>query len=319
MPLEMLDDEMVARTRAMASDVSIHVGVGGDVHPVRARLDGALRVFETVETACTRFDFSSPLMQANARPGHWSPVGRVCYVALVEAFWAYRETAGRFDPRVFADLVAMGYGRSLPFADGNVRLDGGPRHSRAPLDPWEPQFRSASAEVLLGVYPVDLGGIAKGLAVRWASQVLSAGGDGHLVEAGGDCYCAGSAPDGGAWRIAVEDPAGGPQPLAVLALRDRACATSSVRLRRWKIGNDVVHHIVDPDTGQPGGEGLAAVTVVGGDPAVSEVWSKVLFLEGCDRIGDLAGRRGLAALWVDETGAVEISPAMESHVLWRAP
>ncbi|MHB1712927.1 MAG: FAD:protein FMN transferase [Acidimicrobiales bacterium] len=323
--LEILDEEVIGRARAMASDITIRARADGDIgndghaKNVPAHLDGALHVFAEVESACTRFDPSSPLMQANSRPEHWNRVGRICFDALVEAHRAYEETAARFDPRVLGDLVALGYGRSLPFAEGNVQLDGVLRADRSPLAPWRAQFREETEEVILGIHPVDLGGIAKGLAVRWASQVLMVACDNHLVEAGGDCYCAGSSPDGGPWRVAVEDPAGGARPVAVLALHDRACATSSVRLRRWKVGNGVVHHIIDPDTGQPGGDGLASVTVVGVDPAASEVWSKVLFLEGSSGIGGLAAQRGLAALWVDETGAVETSPTMESHVLWRAP
>lgn len=323
MSLELLEAEMVGRTRAMASDITIRASAAGDSQELRAHLGEALRVFATTETACTRFDPTSPLMQANARPEQWNPVGPVCLDALVEAHRAYRTTAGRFDPRVFGDLVALGYGRSLPFADGNVQLeaqlDAVPSSDRQPLPPWNPRFRHESAAVMLGSHPVDLGGIAKGLAVRWASQALIGACRDHLVEAGGDCNCAGSAPDGGSWRVAVEDPAGGAHPVAVLTLRDLACATSSVRLRRWKVGGRDVHHIVDPDTGQPGGDGLASVTVVGIDPAVSEVWSKVLFLEGTRGIRDFADQQGLAAMWVDVHGAVESTLAMESHVLWWAP
>ena len=45
--------------------------------------------------------------------------------------------------------------------------------------------------------PVDLGGIGKGLAVRWAARSGSPGcGDAVLVEAGGDCSLAGTGPEG---------------------------------------------------------------------------------------------------------------------------
>lgn len=311
------DRQVVSRTRAMASNVSIHACTRADVDDMPSRLAPAAHVFSAVEAACTRFDPSSPLMQANARAREWTAVGRICFEALVEAHRAYQLTKGRFDPRVLADLVALGYAGSLPFAGGNVQLNGQLPLPRQALEPWEPRFRRQSATVMLGPRPVDLGGIAKGLAVRWSSQALPGVPD-HLIEAGGDCWCAGSAPDSGPWRVAVEDPAGGSQPVAVLALRDRACATSSVRLRKWRIGDDAVHHILDPSTGRPGGTGLASVTVVGSDPAVAEVWSKVLFLEGIGGIGRLAEQRGLAALWVSESGIIGTSPPMEEHVLWRA-
>jgi thiamine biosynthesis lipoprotein len=78
-----------------------------------------------------------------------------------------------------------------------------------------------------------------------------------------------------------------------------------------------VHHLVDPRTGSPGGQGLTAVTIVGTDPAEAEVMSKVLFLHGRDHIGTEARRRHVAALWVTSDGVVVESPAMDRYVLWR--
>jgi len=103
----------------------------------------------------------------------------------------------------------------------------------------------------------------------------------------------------------------------VLALTDRACATSSIRVRRWRSNGRDVHHLIDPRTGAPGGTGLAAVTVVDQDPALAEVWSKSLFLAGADGIEALADHRGLAALWVTEEGSLGLSAAMHPFVIWR--
>lgn len=187
--------------------------------------------------------------------------------------------------------------------------------------PWRPRFRYSSSMVLLGPHPVELGGIGKGLAIRWAASLLAREGeaDSYLISAGGDCACRGSAPDGGPWQIGVEDPGGGPAPLAVLGVRDLAVATSSTRLRRWQLDSRPVHHLLNPATGRPGGRGLASVTVVHSDPAVAEVWSKSLFLEGARAIGRLADQQGLAALWIADTGRMHVTSAMERFILWRAP
>jgi len=171
--------------------------------------------------------------------------------------------------------------------------------------------------VLLGE-SVDLGGIGKGLAVRWSSQELAAITDNYLVEAGGDCYCAGVASDGAPWRIGIEDPTGAAEPIAVLSLKNRAATTSSIRLRQWRAGDRVVHHLIDPRTQRPGGDDLVAVTVVGKDPAAAEVDSKVLFLAG-RQIAATARHHGIAALWVDVHGQVSTSASMERHLLWQRP
>jgi thiamine biosynthesis lipoprotein len=312
--------EVRGSARAMATDVEIRARgrtAGTDVAPA---VDRALAVFAEVETACTRFDPASPLMRANAHPDRWHAVPDACFDALVEAHRAYERTRGRFDPRILGDLIALGYSRTLPFAGPTIALDGaGAARRRRSLGPWRPRFVGGSSpKVRLGRHPVDLGGIGKGLAVRWASRALEQCAGDYLIAAGGDCYCAGVAPDGDWWRVGVEDPDGSAQPVAVLALSDQACATSSTRVRRWTVGGRNVHHLVDPRTGRPGGTGLRAVTVVHDDPATAEVWSKVLFLAGRSQVAALAMQRHLAALWVDVHGRVGCSPAMRPAVVWEA-
>ena len=301
----------------MASDVTVRVR-GTDPADGRRLVDEALGVFSDVEVACTRFDPESPLMRANAHPDRWHRVPPLLYRALGEAFRAHQRTGGRFDPRVLRDLVGLGYDRSLPFEAGPVEVPRCQAVARRAHGPWRPRFRGGpSLAVHLGGVPVDLGGIGKGLAVRWASERLAGRTAAHLIEAGGDCWAAGTGPDGPGWRVGVEDPLGGTEPLAVLELRDRACATSSVRVRAWRAGGRRVHHLVDPRTGLPGGDGLRAVTVVGRDPAEAEVWSKVLFLQGAAGIGEAARHHRVAAFWVDDDGAVGESPALSPFVLWR--
>ena len=301
----------------MASDVTIRV-----VGPTMAAPDALARarqVFTDVERACTRFDPTSPLMRANADPTRWHEVPSELYAAIEAAFEAHRTTAGRFDPRVLQVLQGYGYDRSLPFAAARSRPTAARRVTRPPpgATPWRPGLDAARSAIRLGPHPVDLGGIGKGLAVRWAAQQLEGAGRAFLVEAGGDCMLSGAGPDGGGWRVGVEDPAGGSEPVAVLDIRDSACATSSIRLRSWRSGGRPVHHLIDPRTGTPGGGGLLAVTVVDADPAHAEVWSKALFLAGPDRIAESARIRGLAALWVGTDGAVDETPAMTELVAWR--
>ncbi|KGM14717.1 hypothetical protein N867_17115, partial [Actinotalea fermentans ATCC 43279 = JCM 9966 = DSM 3133] len=141
-------------------------------------------------------------------------------------------------------------------------------------------------------------------------------GRGALVDAGGDLVVVGDGPTGD-WRIGVEDPSGAETPLLVLGLRDTACATSSVHRHSWLAQGRPVHHLVDPRTGGPGGDGLAAVTVLGPDPAWAEVWTKSLFLAGADRVRQAADDARLAAAWVHRDGAVGMTESFAEHVTWR--
>ncbi|HSP37730.1 MAG TPA: FAD:protein FMN transferase [Frankiaceae bacterium] len=311
--------EIVGNVQAMACPITVRAVRGAEsIDELSAGVRQALAVFTDVQAACTRFDEDSPLMRANAQPDRWNALPAYCYDAVSEAYAAYLATGGRFDPRIHRDLTRLGYARSM--ADGAPsprELPAALPAQRDALPVWHPDFRPDSREILLGEHSIDLGGIGKGLAVRWAANRLRALGIGALVEAGGDISCRGQAPEGGPWRVAVEDPAGG-EPLAVLCLSDLGCATSSVRLRRWRVGSEQAHHLLDPRTGRPGGPGLLAVTVLHPDPATAEVWSKTLFLAGRNGIGAMAEEHQLPALWVAESGHLTCTPSMRPHLLWTA-
>src|SRR5205823_3320183 len=132
----------------------------------------------------------SALMRANADSDRWHPVPRVLWDALAAASDAYHETQGRFDPRVLLALTSMGYDRTLPFGSASVTTSGmgsGPPPPPAEL-PWLPGLSEDRSQVRIGPVPIDLGGIGKGLTVRWAASLLEGTGTAVLVEAGGDCW-----------------------------------------------------------------------------------------------------------------------------------
>ena len=281
-------------------------------------ISAAKQVFHTVDVTCTRFDASSPLMRANRSPAGWHRVPEALFKAIEEAKRAYDVTGGRFDPRVLTALVGLGYDKTLPFGDHDVSVVGLTRAlSAARQGAWRPRLRYGTREVVIGERPIDLGGIGKGLAVRWSSEILAQTTRDFLVEAGGDCYCAGFAGDGVPWRVGVEDPSELRHPICVLSVHNRAVTTSSIRLRRWAVDGTSVHHLIDPKTMRPGGRGLLAVTVVGEDPARSEVWSKALFISGKSAIAALAERHAIAALWIDDRGTLTTNAAIDRYVQWR--
>jgi thiamine biosynthesis lipoprotein len=96
--------------------------------------------------------------------------------------------------------------------------------------------------------------------------------------------------------------------------------TSSIRVRSWTdLEGREVHHLIDPATGRPAGSGLRAVSVAHPDPAWAEVWSKSLFLAGRNGIEQEARTRGFTAWWVDEEGAIGMSPTARCLTVWSRP
>jgi thiamine biosynthesis lipoprotein len=267
--------------------------------------------FEASEQAMSRFRDTSELTELNraAGTGRAVAVGRRLERALVASDRARRVTGGRFDPRVLADLDRLGYrGAALPIRD----VDGNGSQAEAVV-------HRLGRRRLRIERPVDLGGIGKGLALRWAAARLDRRGlRSFLLEAGGDLVARGPGPVGDSWRVGIEAPSGVDAPLAVIAAGELAVTTSSVGVHAWLVHGRSVHHLIDPATGQPGGDGLAAVTVAAHDPAWAEVWSKTLFLTGHARVAELARARGLAAWWIDADQSLSMTPAARVRTVWVA-
>lgn len=303
----------------MGSPLRFTLG-GGTVSPTVADRwwNAVVDEFESAEAAMSRFRDSSELTALNRAAGTAMsayPSDRLRR-ALIAADRAHRITGGRFDPRVLADLERLGYRGAVLDRPG----------TREPRD----EGRSVDGRVVEGAgrggltvaRPIDLGGIGKGLALRWAAAILEQrGARDFLLEAGGDLVARGRGPGGIDWQLGIEDPSGGDD-LAVIAVSDLAVATSSVRVHRWRVGGEtdgrVVHHLLDPRTGEPGGGGIVAVTVVGPDAAWAEVWSKVLFLAGRDAIAGEARARGLAAWWITDDEMLEMTAAARARTIWVA-
>jgi thiamine biosynthesis lipoprotein len=292
--------------RALASPLRLTVSEGAAEETVDRAWLAIRDEFAAVDRAMSRFRADSEISALHRdREGRVSPRLRAA-LALVDR--ARRMTGGSFDAGVILDLERLGSVAVRQGWSGAARA----RERRA-----HGIERPAGTVSLMS--PIDLGGIGKGLALRWAASRAERilGGAGFLLEAGGD-IASRAGVDAVRWSIAIEDPAGDGGPSATCLLEtDGAIATSSARRARWRdpSGREV-HHLIDPRTGEPGGGGLLAVTVAAADPAWAEVWSKALFVEGPDPIGARARSRGLAAWWIEAAGGLSMTPAARQRTTW---
>jgi thiamine biosynthesis lipoprotein len=296
--------------RAMASPLRLTLPASASAERVWAAV---VDEFELAESAMSRFRDTSEVTRLNRRAGSGESVvvSRRLRLALAVSDRAHRVTGGRFDPRVLRALDALGdVGAFVPSVSWGAP---GCLRRVVELD----RRRGVLVEE-----PLDLGGIGKGLALRWATaRIRELGVDTFLLDAGGDIVAAGRpprrAPDGPpAWQVGIEDPAGAPIPVAVVSLVAQAIATSSVRVRSWIHEGRRVHHLIDPRSGAPADTSLLAVTVAGPDAAWSEIWSKALFIGGERNLGARARAEGLAAWWVLDDGRLEMTPAARQLTAW---
>jgi thiamine biosynthesis lipoprotein len=140
---------------------------------------------------------------------------------------------------------------------------------------------------------LDLGATAKALAAdRAARSAADKTGAGILVSLGGDIAVAGPAPLGG-WPVRIADDhrasLDGPGP--VVSLESGGLATSSVTVRRWRVGEDELHHILDPSTGRPAASCWRTVSVAAASCVDANTASTASVLLGEAAPAWLAGRR----------------------------
>ena len=151
-----------------------------------------------------------------------------------------------------AALRLAGYDRDFSQLRGT---DVGRRPRVVAVQGWrliELDQQACTVRLPVGV-EIDLGATAKALAADRAVQAAAIRvGTGVLVSLGGDISVAGKAPPGG-WPIRIADDhrsesaTSGP----TVSISSGALATSSTTVRRWRSGEDELHHLLDPTTGHP--------------------------------------------------------------------
>ena len=176
-------------------------------------------------------------MRWGARP---APAGPLLRRVVRRALAAAAATDGVFDPLLGRQLEEVGY---------DVTFDriASPPPSDAPATPGGAWRRvevddAAGTITLPAGARLDLGGIAKGMAVDASITLLEGlGVESALVSAGGDIAVI-AQPEG--WPVEVQTHDGA----AVVSLLCGAIATSTTRRRRWLQGGVERHHLLDPAT-----------------------------------------------------------------------
>jgi thiamine biosynthesis lipoprotein len=252
-------------------------------------------LFAYWESTLSRFQPESELCRLGARAGTPVRVSGLLLGVLVAALDAARATSGRFDPTLGGELGRIGYSASFETLGAVPRVSAPPRGGGAWRDIVVDAARSTVT--LPPGCSLDLGAIAKGMAVDAALELLgSAGIEPALVSAGGDLAVRGLPQSERSWPILVEGAGD------VVRVTRGALATSGTARRRWLQGEIPRHHLVDPRTGEPASHGLLQVTVAAGSCRVAEVAATAAFVGGPRAGVRLLERNRLAGLLLTENG-----------------
>lgn len=255
-------------------------------------------LFAEWESKLSRFLPDSELSRLNARAGARIEVDQVVFDVVSAAVAAAHATDGLFDPTLLGNIVRIGYAE--PFAKLPRQLVPG-RGTPAPGGDWRRIELDASSRTvrLPAGGTVDVGGIAKGMAVDAALDLLRGRGvRSALVSAGGDLAVLGLPPEGRAWHVLVGEESRG----ETVDLAWGALATSGVARRAWMQGDVPRHHVLDPRTGEPAESDLYEITVAASTCRIAEVAATASFVLGSHRAADFLSAERLAAVFTRRDG-----------------
>lgn len=228
---------------------------------LRSACTAVERVLTEVDATLSRFRADSELTRVNQSAGRRVRVSPLFGGTLMAALRGARRTGGAVDPTIGAALRRLGYDRDFELLPAR-----GPIVLRVERVPGWQAIEFDALSLTLRVPPgveLDLNCTGKAVAVDLAAEAAhAAAGCGVLVGIGGDLRCAGPAPDEGWHVLACEDSRNGPVgPGQTIAIQGGALATSSTMVRRWRRGDQTMHHLVDPATGRPAEGPLRTATV----------------------------------------------------------
>jgi thiamine biosynthesis lipoprotein len=162
----------------------------------------------------------------------------------------------------------------------------------------------------------DPSGYVKGWAIEEAAWLLdTAGARNYWINAGGDVIARGQAAPGQPWRVGIRHPDQATRVAGVLAVSDRAIATSG----NYERGE----HIRDPRGGSRGqmpsagrtGPGLRSVTVVGPRLAFTDAYATGLFVMGLDGLRWLSSHPEYEALAITDDDRVVWTTGMDRYLV----
>ena len=291
-----MSDTLVHTITTMGTVVTFQVVGHGKTSATReerrAAIGRAVGWFEQINAQCSRFDPESELRRLTQSVGQAVEVSPLLYQAVRFALAVAEETDGAFDPTVGHRMEALGFNREQ--RSGRVI-------QTAPMPADSVSWRDVHVEpyqhriTLLRHLALDLGAVAKGLAIDMAAQELQPFGN-FAIDAGGDLYLGGCNPAGAPWSVGIRHPRDASVMLTTLRVSDRAVCTSGDYERRSPTEQGA-HHLIDPRSGASAAA-LASVTVTAPSAMVADALATAAFVLGVEQGIALCERHGVDSLMI---------------------
>ena len=271
-------------------------------------IEHALAWFHRIEQCCTRFDPASEVMQLAAHAGVAVPVSAMLFEAVRLALAVAEASGGAFDPTVGRRMELRGFDREHrtgAVIRTQIAADEPVSYRDVSLDPGRKTITLRRPLIL------DLGAVAKGLAIDMAARELIAY-SGFAIDAGGDLYLGGRNPEGDPWRVGIRHPREDHELIDAVHVTNRAVCTSGDYERRSP-GAGGGHHIIDPRSGDSPAS-VASVTVIAQTAVLADALATAAFVLGPVDGIRLLERHGVEGLIVTPTLERHATQGMDSEV-----
>ena len=192
-----------------------------------------------------------------------------------------RQTKGAFDISIYPLMDEWGFTTEKYKVPSEQRIRELLKHVDGSRIQWD------SKEKLLTLpegMQIDVGGIAKGYTSSRLMKIFQKYDvTGGIVSLGGNVQTWGEKPEGGDWRVAIENPDISPlsgQYLGTLSLKNKAVITSGGYERYFEKNKKRYHHILDPKTGKPADSGVVSSSIISEDGTLADGLSTAFFVMG---------------------------------------
>lgn len=297
------------QTTVMGTVLSIQIVDDRASRPARrareAAIERAVEWFRRVESDCSRFDARSELRRLCATIDKPIRPGALLFQAVRFAVAVAEETGGAFDPTVGAVMRDRGFDTHYRTGERDTSS------STAEAASFRDVAIDDVARTITLQRPLllDLGAVAKGLAIDLAARELSEY-EHFAIDAGGDLFLAGRNPEGEAWSVGIRNPRSPSETIQRIRVGNLAVCTSGDYER--KSVSDDGHHLIDARTGVSASESASA-TVVASSAMVADALATAAFVLGPAAGLALVKRHRVSALIVTTSLAVHRSAGWEQY------
>lgn len=238
-----------------------------------------------------------------AAAGETVEIRKITYEVLSEAKYVYELTDGYYNPALYYNIFAYGFGGAvkrpsneseLPSDEVIAKYTGlSARFGEAVNSLTEDSGRyfitkpeytvEADGEILS--LKIDLGGIGKGYAADKVDGLFDKYGYEYgYFNFGSSSMIVKSNVLNGAYNIGFTGPRSpSREPYVKTTVRNEKLSTSGDDDQFYRIGNKRYCHIIDPTTGKPVQTGIMTVTVIGGSAAQDDALTTAIMAMGKDK------------------------------------